>query len=214
MPRLMRAPRECGSWSWDLDEVARPGLESALETAARMSEVLRGLELLSPTSLQYGWYVLDKGATGITTSVTLSTPLGDPKLAQRLLGSRPSAYPTAEIDDVHLIGSGTWIDAKGERHKEPQLVDLSVSPAPIGLSVELSVHHDIWSWFDFSGRPHPEVHRQNAPRLANALNELSSLLGVAPELGEPTYFGAATLDGVASPDAYDDGLGPDLTNRL
>ncbi|GGU29420.1 hypothetical protein [Streptomyces lavendofoliae] len=89
-----------------------------------------------------------------------------------------------------------------------------MSPAPTGLAAELSVHHDIWGWYDFSGRPHPDVYRHNAPRLAAAIKELSSVLGLPPEPGEPTYFGSATPDGLATPDAYDDGMGPDLTSRL
>lgn len=44
--------------------------------------------------------------------------------------------------------------------------------------------------------------------------ELGTLLGAPPEPGEPTYFGAATPEGLATPDAYEDGLGPDLTGRL
>lgn len=214
MSMLMRAPRECGSWFWDLEEIAAPGLESALATAAQMTEVLERHELLIPSRIKYGWYVLDEGFTGVTTSMTLTAPLADPNLPQRLLGNRPSALPEAEISDVHVVGQGIWINEKGERRKEPRLLDLSVSPAPVGLSAELSVHHDIWSWFDFSGHPHPEIYRNNAPRLATVLNELTSVLGVPPEVGDPTYFGVATRDGITTPDAYDDGSGPDLTARL
>ncbi|WKX71355.1 hypothetical protein [Streptomyces sp. XD-27] len=214
MSTLMRAPQECGSWFWDLDEYAEPGLESALTTAARMSEALARLELLAPFKLECSWYVLDVGPTGITSSLELTTPLGDSSLPERLLGSRPTAFPTAEIGDVRVIGRGTWLDEAGRARQEPRLMDLSVDPAPVGLSAELSVHHDIWGWYDFSGRPHPDVYRHNAPRLAAALKELANLLGVSPEPGEPTYFGAATPEGLAIPEAYEDGMGPDLTSRL
>lgn len=214
MSKLMRAPRECGSWSWDLYEVAAPGLESALTTAARMTEVLVRLDLLNPVKLEYRWHVLGAGTTGITSSLDVTGSLADPALPERLLGSRPTAFPSAEIGDINVIGTGKWLDAKGQPQEEVGLIDLSVSPAPIGLSAELSVHHDIWGWYDFSGHPHPDVYRYNSPRLAAALKELSSVLGVALEPGEPTYFGAATPEGLAMPDAYDDGLGPDLTGRL
>ncbi|MEU1037350.1 hypothetical protein [Streptomyces sp. NPDC005907] len=210
----MRAPRNCGSWFWDFDGIAAPGLESALATAASMSEVLGRLELLTPASLEYRWYVMDVGAIGVTSTLELPTRLSDPTLAERLRGSRPVAFPEAEIDTVHVVGSGIWIDAAGKRREEPGLIELSVSPAPTGLSAELTVHHDIWAWYDFSGRPHPDVHRRNAPRLATALKKLTAVLGVSPELGDPTYFGVATANGLATPDAYEDGLGPDLTGRL
>lgn len=214
MTTLMRAPRECGSWYWDLYDTAAPGLESALSVAARMCDVLARLELLAPIELKYSWYVLDVGPTGVTSTLELTKPLGDPSIPGRVRGSRPSAHPSADIADIEVIGPGTWIDAAGQPRKEPQLVDLSLSTAPTGLSAELSVHHDIWGWYDFAGRPHPEVHNRNAPRLASALRELGSLLGTPPEPGESTYFGTATSEGLATPDAYEDGLGPDLTSRL
>ncbi|MEU9763712.1 hypothetical protein ACFYYY_17495 [Streptomyces sp. NPDC001834] len=214
MTTLMRAPRECGSWYWDLDEFAAPGLESALSVAARMCDVLARLELLTPVELKYSWYVLDVGTTGITSTLELTKPLGDPSLPERVRGSRPSSHPAAAIASIGVIGTGTWIDAEGQPRTEPELVDLSLSTAPTGLSAELSVHHDIWCWYDFAGRPHPEVYRNNAPRLAAALEEIGALLGMPPEPGEPTYFGTATPEGLATPDAYEDGLGPDLTGRL
>ncbi|WP_328740387.1 hypothetical protein OHA91_30495 [Streptomyces erythrochromogenes] len=48
---LMRAPEEIGSWTWDLDDVAEPGLESMLEIAGRMSAVLEAHALWRLTHL-------------------------------------------------------------------------------------------------------------------------------------------------------------------
>jgi hypothetical protein len=189
-------------------------LESALSTAAVMAEVLRRWELLTPHSLEYGWYVLDTGGIGVTTSLALTVPLGDKRLPERVLNTRPSGFPNAEVDDLRVIGTGNWIDASGVGHREPRLIELSVSPAPVGLSAEVLVHHDVWAWFDFAGRPHPEIHQHNAPRLAGALEELNSVLGVRAEPGEATYFGSSTDLGIATADALDDGTGPDVTDRL
>lgn len=214
MSTLMRAPRECGSWFWDLDEVAGPGLESALLVASRMAEILGHHQLLAPHKIEYDWYVLDSGGIGIKTSLALTIPLADPLLPERVLNSRPSGFPNAEVDDIHVVGVGTWINSSGELRREPRLVDLSVSPAPVGLSAELAVHHDIWGWFDFAGRPHPDVHQLNAPRLAAALQDLNSMLGIKGEPGEVTYFGFATELGIGTPDALDDGSGPDVTDKL
>ncbi|OKI85074.1 hypothetical protein AMK11_21800 [Streptomyces sp. CB02414] len=210
----MRAPRECGSWFWDLEEVAAPGLESALATAATMAEVLRKRELLTPHSLEYGWYVLDAGGIGVTTRLSLTVPLGDELLPERVVNTRPSGFPNAEVDDLHVIGAGSWIDANGMARREPRLIELSVSPAPVGLSAEVLVHHDIWAWFDFAGRPHPQIYQHNAPRLADALEELNAVLGVRAEPGEATYFGSATDLGIATADALDDGTGPNVTDKL
>lgn len=214
MSTLMRAPRECGSWFWDLEETGPPGLEPALSTAARMTEILERHDLLTPHKIEYDWYVLDSGGIGIRSQLALTVPLGDSRLPDRVRSSRPSGHPNAEVDDIHVLGSGIWLDADGERRREPGLIDLSVSPASVGLSATLSVHHDIWGWFDFSGRPHPEVYQHNAPRLSAALQELNSALGVQGEPGEVTYFGFATEYGIGTPDALADGIGPNVTDRL
>ncbi|TWV32713.1 hypothetical protein FRZ03_32610 [Streptomyces misionensis] len=211
----MRSPKERGSWFWDLYDFAPPGLESALSVAAGICDVLAQFELLKPVQITYDWYVLGSGTTGITSTLGLArTPLGDPALPERVRGSRPTAYPTAEIADVDVLGSGTWIDEGGRPRTEYRLIDLSLSTAPTGLSAELSVHHDIWGQYDFAGHAHPQIHQHNAPRLAGALKELTSLLRMPPEPGEPTYFGTATVDGLAEPDVDENGMGPDLTDRL
>ncbi|AXE89382.1 hypothetical protein [Streptomyces sp. Go-475] len=214
MSTLKRAPRPCGSWFWDLEEYAPPGLESALMTAARMTEVLRKHDLLLPQQLEYRWYVPGSGGINIMTTLACTVPLDDAGVPDLVRASRPVGFPEAEVDDLYVIGPGQWLDADGEAHREPRLVEFSVSPAPVGLSAELTVHHDVWIEFDFSGRPHPDVHRRNSPRLAAALQDLNALCGVNGEPGEPTIFGLAMELGIASPEPYDDGSGPDLTNSL
>ncbi|MEU1518553.1 hypothetical protein ABZ490_41510 [Streptomyces sp. NPDC005811] len=215
MSTLLRAPRERASWFWDLYEFGAPGLESALALAARTSEVLALHALLVPVRLEYVWNVAGAGTTGITTTLELAAwPLGDPGLPEQVRGSRPAAHPTADIADFSVLGTGTWIDGEDRPRNEYRLVELSFSTAPTGLSVELAVHHDIWGRYEFSGRPHPEIHRRNAPRLAVALRDLTALFGMPPEPGERTYFGMATVEGLAEPEADANGRGPDLTGRL
>ncbi|WP_432015080.1 hypothetical protein [Streptomyces cucumeris] len=214
MTTLLRAPRQCASWYWDLDEIVPPGMESALKVASHAVTVLKQFDLLTPVSLEYNWYVLYSGFTGVRSSLYGFTSLDDPALPKKLLASRPSGFPKAQISEVSVVGSGTWFDGAGEARVEPQVVDLSVTTDPFGPSVTVSVHHDIWSWFDFSGRPHPEVHSRNAPRLADALRALESALGMEAETGEATYFGSAVGYSVSTPDADDDGMGPNLTRKL
>ncbi|MFF3393014.1 hypothetical protein ACFYW1_19060 [Streptomyces sp. NPDC002669] len=214
MSTLMRAPRHCGSWFWDLDEVMTPGLDSALSVAMRMIDALKVFDLFSPVALEYKWYVLDSGPTGVESRLTIADPPGGLNLSERVSGSRPAAFPSAEPGTLHLVGSGAWSDAEGNLRREARLIDISVTPDPTNLIAELSVHHDIWSWFDFSGRPHPEVYNRNAPRLAEALREITSVLGVEPEPGEPTYFGHAVGYGVSTGDPDENGLGLDVTDHL
>lgn len=214
MPTLMRAPRECGSWFWDLEDVTAPGLEPALETAARMAALLQANELLEPVSLEWSWFEVGKGGLGIHSRLDIvGRSLDGVEIAEQARACQPVGYPSAEMSEISVVGSGIWLDAEGNRHREPGLVELSVSPDVIGSSADLSVYHDVWGLCDFRGRPHPAVHAHNAPRLAAALRGLDNLLGVLAEPGEPTYFGVAEGHGVKAPDIID-GLGPNLTDLL
>ncbi|MYQ76639.1 MULTISPECIES: hypothetical protein [unclassified Streptomyces] len=209
---LMRAPRESGSWFWDLDDVVEPGLESALRTAGRMSAVLQKHRLLEPDALEWNWFQLGKGGLGIHSRLDLvGRSLEEPQLPEALRSCRPAGHPQAEMGGILVLGSGTWFDAAGTPQREHRLVELMVSPDEIGPSAEISVHHDIWSPCDFRGEPHPVIHAANAPRLKSALEEIVALLGVEPEPGEPTYYGHAKGFELAAPDLVD-GRGPDLTD--
>lgn len=214
MSMLMRAPKECGSWFWDLDDVAEPGLESALRTAARMGAVLQKHALLEPASLEWNWFQVGKGGLGIHSRLDLGgRSLDDPALPGDLRDCQPGGHPQAEMGGILVLGSGAWFDAGGTRHNEYRLVELMVSPDEIGPSAELSVYHDVWGPCDFRGEPHPAIHANNAPRLASALQELDQLLGVEAEPGEPTYYGRAEGHGLQAPDIID-GRGPDLTDTV
>lgn len=213
MSTLMRAPRECASWEWELDDFAPPGLESALMTASRMAVVLREHNLLQPRNIEWLWFVHGIGGIGVTTRLSVNGRLDDAELVDRVLQSRPAGFPEAQAGAINVLGPGVWLDADGTERQEPNLVSLSVSPDDISLAADLSVHHDIWGYCDFKGIPHPEVQTRNAPRLAAALQALDKLLGKAAQPGEPTYFGRADGYGVEMPDVID-GLGPDLTDKL
>ena len=212
MGMLTRAPSECGSWFWDLDDVVEPGLESALRTAGRMSAVLQKHDLMEPDTLEWHWFQIGKGGLGIHSRLDLvNRSLEDPALPDALRACQPTGHPHAEMGGIRVLGSGAWFDASGTRHNEYRLVELMVSPDEIGPSAELSVYHDVWGPCDFRGEPHPAIHAANAPRLASALEELTHVLGVEAEPGEPTYYGRAEGYGLKAPDIID-GRGPDLTD--
>ncbi|WP_330349795.1 hypothetical protein [Streptomyces sp. NBC_00582] len=213
MSALMRAPVECASWEWELDAFAQPGLDSALMTAVRMSSLLRDHGLMEPDTLKWQWLVAGRGSVGVTTGLALRGKLNEAELAQRIQQCRPVGFPDAEIGALTMSGTGTWIDAGGTEHSEPDLVGLTVYADERHLAAEVAVFHDVWGYCDFGGVPHPDVQRRNAPRLAAALQELELMLGAAAEPGDPTYFGRAEGYGLEMPDLID-GLGPDLTDML
>ncbi|MEU8590169.1 hypothetical protein AB0C59_24685 [Streptomyces sp. NPDC048664] len=197
MSMLMRAPRECASWFWDLEDYAQPGLHSALGTAGRMSAVPREYDLLRPSALEWYWVVPGKGAIA-KTRLQLPKSFDDEQLAVKVAELRPVAFQQVEFSGFLVTGSGTWLDEGGAQRQEHGLVELTVSAEPLGLSADVAVHHDIWGPFDFRGAPHPEVHQRISRRLAAALKDLEGLLGVMAEPGEATCFGRAEGYGVVS----------------
>lgn len=213
MSMLMRAPRECASWFWDLEDYAPPGLRSALITGARMAEILRKHDLLEPRSLEWPWFIPGLGGAPLTSHLHVLKPIDDELVLQRVQEMRPVGHPQAIVGDVLVAGTGVWFDERGVPRREHKLVELTVSTEELGLSAEVSVHHDIWGPFDFRGDPHPEVYRRNAPRLAAALQELEAVLGIKAEPGEATSFGRAVGHGVDEPVVVD-GRGPDFTDQL
>ncbi|MBA0053982.1 hypothetical protein E0L36_24960 [Streptomyces sp. AJS327] len=213
MSILMRSPRECAAWVWELEESGAT-VGSALAAASRVVGVLADHRLLEAREVECDWFEPGTGGLAIRTTLGLALPLGDPSFVSRVVGSRPVGFPLAEVGDVRIIGSGVWIDGGGAERREPRLLDLELSPDPTGLGVELSVHHDIWQSHDFSGVPHPDLWQRNAPRLADAVRAVEAELGGRATPGEPTRFGVAEGYGVAAPDLEPDGSGPNLLDLM
>lgn len=114
---LMRAPRECASWFWNLDGEVEPGLESALRTAGRTSAILQKHALLEPDALEWNWFQAGKGGLGIHSRLNLvGCSLEDQALPDGLRSCRPNGHPLAEMGGILVLGSGTWFDASGTRH--------------------------------------------------------------------------------------------------
>lgn len=119
---LLRSPAESASWTWNLDGVEPPGLESAPAVAARMSPVLREHGLLEPPfALEWDWFVYGSGGIGVTTRLSLRGPLDDAELPAQVLAARPVGFPDAQVGSILVMGSGTWIDAAGEKHRAHRL---------------------------------------------------------------------------------------------
>ncbi|MFJ6779870.1 hypothetical protein [Streptomyces yangpuensis] len=112
---LMRAPRESGSWTWILDDVTGPGLEFALNAAARMSAVLEKHDLLELHSIEWSWrHAARRGLAGDSCLSVSPSEIARPAWPERLR----SLHPQARISSILLLGSGAWVDADGERHRE------------------------------------------------------------------------------------------------
>jgi hypothetical protein len=190
-------------------------LTQTLATASKMANILGEFGLLRPGGLEYRWHVTGTGPIGIVTRlVFMRNPLADADLADRILASRPVGYPKAHPFELEIIGIGTWIDEVGEEHDEVGLVNLTVPAEPSSEFAELTVHHDIWSFHAFDGKPHPEIYRRNAPRLTEALKKLNDLMGFEAKVGSGTMFGEAEGLGIRLENSGPDGLTADVTRWL
>ncbi|XKK39099.1 hypothetical protein HFP72_32640 [Nocardiopsis sp. ARC36] len=94
------------------------------------------------------------------------------------------------------------------------LVDISLSIHSKEIWVSLMVRHDIWSFYDFSGNPHPEIYEKNAPRLTAALKAIENELDAETVEGEPTFFAEPEQYGIAIDEPDESGKGVDSTMFL
>ena len=215
MSLLMRSPKATATWTWVVEhDEGSNALEVGCTTAMSIAQVLQDSDLLYLDSVDVDWFQFGTGHTGYRSRILHCRELTPTALADRVRGSQPVSRPESYPETLLLLGPGNWITPDGSRRGEPELVSVSVDVATEDTMVELSVHHDIWAENDFFGRPPPEVHDGNAPRLTRALRALEAKLGSEAEKGEPTYFGTAFHYGVAAPRGGSKITGLDVTERL
>lgn len=135
-------------------------------------------------------------------------------VSERITESQPVGHPDTHVGQIELLGSGYWINADGEKKREERLVDVSILLSPDDISVALGVRHDIWMWFDFSGKPHPKVYNNNKTRLSEALKEIEEALGTDTIPGDSTYFAEPEKYGIVTPEANSEGFGRNETHML
>jgi hypothetical protein len=191
---MTRPPRRpSGVWHWQLDD-PDCSLPHALDVAARMTAVLERHDLLRPTTIGWMWY--PEGAHSPTHSTRPVTGAAD-VTDLMLLASDPATlarvHSGAPPVSVSVDGPGSWFAADGTAVSD-RLVELTLYTA-VSMASGLAVYHDMWMPADFAGRPHPQVHARNAPRLTAALRELNQLLKVdaEPDHDRPRLGGALPL---------------------
>ncbi|MBA5226011.1 hypothetical protein [Streptomyces griseoaurantiacus] len=89
--------------------------------------------------------------------------------------------------DVSVTCGGPVATAHGQELVE-RLFLLGASAFAEFVTVDLLTYTDAWLPYDLKGRPQPEVHLANAPRLAAVLHDLAETLGSETEPDDPTYF--------------------------
>ena len=155
MTQLLSAPSDIASWDWYVDVESGEVLNSATSLALSISRVLDRQSLMELSEIRVSWHRYGQGPIGFRSLVSLRgiQGLNAEVMTERIMSSQPAGYPDTHAGQIELLGSGYWINANGERKREEQLVDVSLLVTPDYISVALGVRHDIWLWFDFSGRP-------------------------------------------------------------
>ncbi|WP_306368761.1 hypothetical protein [Nocardiopsis sp. CC223A] len=196
---LPTAPAPIATWSWeassDTDDLTLADACTRLHTAA---DVLAGEGLCAPRTLRVSWLRPGEGYSGFASVMDLdpAAEFTAADMAAQVPVGRPAGLPDAEPQALTVAGPGTWIDAAGEERRAHGLVEATVYLAPWFLEVTVGVRHDVWLRADFSGRPHPQVYRRNAPRLAAALEGIEKALGLETSPGEPTPHGVPDRYGI------------------
>ncbi|NEW53796.1 hypothetical protein GV794_25135 [Nocardia cyriacigeorgica] len=209
----LRAPAFSFVWTWWPTGVGL-GVAAQFELAARLTSCAAQHGLLSPAQVSCRWLIEGRIAPGAHSTIAVAGGLADPALAALMESARPAELPAhATIGAITVTGPGTRFDALGAPHTDNELLRLTVDLTGSEPMVDIEVYHDIWLTHDFHGRPHPEIHQYNAPRLAATLADFDAALTVAAEPGPPSTFGTPQPRGIEPP-LDDDGAPMDVTDWL
>jgi hypothetical protein len=128
----------------------------------------------------------------IQPSVTDSPVEAAQEVARRV----HEAMSSGEIGSVYAqIDSPGDVLLGDDFTREPGLFRLGSSALLGYVGVDLATRTDFWLPYDLKGRPQPEVHAANAPRLSAALRDLSEALDSDTDPDDPTYFAAPNETG-------------------
>jgi hypothetical protein len=191
-----------GDWTWEVPlsgDLPVSGL--AMETSASVWDVLEKYELASSagraevsaastTTPRDVWF--HKYFT-VTNSETLrsGSPIFD-------LPSRVNS----EVDYIlttQIQCPGIWLES-GRRNRAEKLFTIQVDIWKSALLVmTLQTYSDAWLTFDTRDRAQSDVFRDNAPRLAATLAEISERFKTPVSPGDPNHFATPTANGFEDP---------------
>lgn len=194
----MIASTPVARWSWARDDETSDPLTCCLR------DVLAAYAVLAEHRFATGEPVVRVSVTeaGRANSflfqgrLTAGSP--GPKAAVPMAGRVRAALRAGGIGavDGFVECPGTVVvNAEGEEARLESLFQLSASSFAGFAGVELATHTDVWLAHDLMGRPQPEIHAANAPRLSALLRELSEVLGSETDPDDPTCFARPTGTG-------------------
>ncbi|MEU6220631.1 hypothetical protein ABZ845_24430 [Streptomyces sp. NPDC047022] len=204
-----------GDWSWEVTLSAdgiRPA--RAVETAVAVWNVLARYGLASPAgkvSLSMRSVADMRDVRVRACGLSLEPEPLSPGTALSRAAAEADALEGDFVVDVRIECPGYWLKA-GDKHRVEKLFAIQVQIWKSSLLVvTLETYSDAWLTTDTRDREQPEVFAENAPRLAAALEGISSQLGSAPTPGDPNRHATPTETGFVDPriegPAYDDSWG-------
>lgn len=195
-------------WTWNSTAVTGDEIADCVGAALSVLYVLGANRLSGPVrriSVEVGRYGAPRSPLHSGTFELQGSSLDEN--ARRIVEEVREATPRGPIGTVvtRLECPGRWFGADGAERRETRMFDCGVLATDTFVTVDLATYGDCWLPHDLTGRPQPEVHQANAPRLAAALDALAALLRDPTEPDGPTRYGVPTPTGVGNL------LGPDGT---
>lgn len=167
-------------------EHVRPLLSSCVGAAAVLAqhELLRVERVRLDTWLSPGTGTRVDQAP-LEFSVPPGTPAGDlTELAWSAVSQVEGALYPATIE---LGGSGILVDDGGRRVERNDVAWIE-GRLHVSCVVAIATQHDAWLPCSLFGRPQPEVHARNAPRLEAALSGIEARVGARARSEPETNF--------------------------
>ncbi|WP_030623081.1 hypothetical protein [Streptomyces sclerotialus] len=198
-----------GDWTWELTpsdtHEGRPA--RAVEIAAAIWDILARHELAAPAG---------KGSFSVRSVPNARDILVDVKdIAFEGKIPQPDTVLSRSVTQAEAVAQGDtlvsfrvqcpgyWLES-GAKHRAEKLfvVQVDIWKSSL-LVVTLETYSDVWLTMDTREREQDDVHAENAPRLAAALESISALLDSSPAPGDPNRHATPTETGFE--DARDEG---------
>ncbi|MFI2599593.1 hypothetical protein ACH5AC_02510 [Streptomyces sp. NPDC018693] len=188
-----------GSWSWETktqqphDNPSKRCVQQVLTawTALRACGLAEGDAQADVTvyGKHEGELLLDLKRVCVPMDMTAT----DDELSQALRSVDPSQSRLVTVD---LATPGVLLRTSGVPRRVQKLFVISVDAWASGAgTVTLRTFSDAWMSHDLRGHRQSEVQRENAPRLAAALAEITRITRVEVVPSDPTSYGTPTTTG-------------------
>lgn len=187
----MRTTSTVARWTWGREHEGSSGVQACLHELFTAYAVLSKHRLMVGTP-RVSVSVHEAGKKNsylFQETFELHAALPSSNAAKELAERITARMRSGEIGSVYADArSAGEVVIGGDAHEEADLFRLGASTLLDYVGVELVTKSDAWLPYDLKGRPQPELHALNGPRLSSALRDLSEALDSETDPDDPTYF--------------------------